>query len=210
MSCLQFCSENNTFIQTWNMTSVVTFKICSDKNLQYWLFVDFSDTSNSGRFCEARNLTLECRDLTQDDGTTKSEITVGFDVLLKNKDDGAIHTSCVDRKFLHALNSIHRIRNIKLPSAAVNRKKPLWTFNLWFPECKRQNLRGMLGNAINLTKEMEELLQDKAIGIDTGNGNPTPVTNTGVDRNQTQNVLHNTRQGTHQNFSLWSVLSLFL
>ena len=54
--------------------------------------------------------------------------------------------------------------------------------NSYFSECKRQNLRGMLGNAINLTKEMEELLKDKAIGIDTGNGNPTPVTNTGVDR----------------------------
>ena len=157
----------------------MSFKIHSNKDV----FGIFSDTSNSGRFCEARNLTLECKDVTGDDGTTKSQITVGFDVLLKNKEDGAIHPSCVDRTSLHTFSS-SCFNAITLSYCKQNTKKNRKTWNVcsYFLECKRQNLRGMLGNAINLTKEMEELLKDKAIGIDTGNGNPTPVTNTGVDR----------------------------
>ena len=86
----------------------MSFKIHSNKDM----FGNFSDTPNSGRFCEARNLTLECKDVTGDDGTTKSQITVGFDVLLKNKEDGAIHPSCVDRKSLNVSRSKYRIRKI--------------------------------------------------------------------------------------------------
>ena len=78
------------------------------------LYLHYSDTSASGKFCEATNLSVSCKDMTGDSGEIKSEITVGFDVLLKNKEEGALHPSCEGRKYFISIHCSKTLANLGL------------------------------------------------------------------------------------------------
>ncbi len=188
-----------------------------------------SDSSNSGRFCAVRDLTLTCDDVGDADADVKSRLTVAFSVLLRNKEEGAVHPSCGEGQFRTASFSVRVTVASRRPASkksqgqipdtsrgcvsegrSTTRMQPFvgvarcWSHLLhdfWATKkdvtkvirsrttedaltevpsprisvCKRSSLRQMLGNAWNLTKGLETLIKDKAVGVDAGSGNLVPV-----------------------------------